>query len=367
MKVRLIDHQCDCLGLIRTGLVGSILAFAPILGAQPAGAAEAGPADTGKVTNTIEIAPGDAPQDKEIAPHKERETLPQPTTRDNPFNVPRLELTREAAYSAYQRGYYLTAFDFATRLAGQGDVAAQTLLGELYYRGLGVERDVKEAASWFELAAAEKDAEAEFALGLLYARGQGVDKNTDKAIELFEKAAAQGQKHAQFNLGLIKLEGQLARQDLNEAIDLLTQSANQGLADAQYTLANIYRSQLFPTPELDKAAYWMLQAAKSGFADAQLEYGLMLFSGKGVAKNYDMSRAWIEQAAKSGHVLAQNRLARMLARGYGAPADPVKAAEYYLLSKRAGKHDDWLENFFTQLPDADKQKALADLSDKSLW
>ena len=76
----------------------------------------------------------------------------------------------------------------------------------------------------------------------------------------------------------------------------------------------------------------------------------MLFKGEGIEQDYEAATAWIEQAANQGHILAQNRLARILARGYGAPPEPVKAAQYYLLSKQGGKKDDWLEDFFTQLP-----------------
>ncbi|WP_319532884.1 tetratricopeptide repeat protein [uncultured Cohaesibacter sp.] len=362
MKARFIDRHTARANQPQRALSRAMLVLTCALLSSPAFAAE-----EGKLTNVIEITPEDPPKSQSTTTMESKEELPNPATSDNPFDVPRLQLSREAAYSAYQRGYYLTAFDFAIKLAGGGDAAAQTLLGELYYRGLGVDQDIKEAANWFKLAADDNNAEAQFALGLMHARGQGVDKDLKKALDLFEKAAAQGQKHAQFNLGLIYLEGQLVRQDMTKAMDLLTKSANQGLPDAQYTLANLYRSKFFPTPKDDQAAYWMLQAAKNGFSDAQLEYGLMLFSGKGVTQDYDNAKAWIEQAAKAGHVLAQNRLARILARGYGAPPEPIKAAEYYLLSKRAGKHDDWLEDFYVKLAKPDKDKALAALSRKSLW
>src|SRR5690606_36074783 len=38
----------------------------------------------------------------------------------------------DRAFGAYQRGYYLTAFELAISAAEQGSAASQTLLGQLY-------------------------------------------------------------------------------------------------------------------------------------------------------------------------------------------------------------------------------------------
>ena len=290
-----------------------------------------------------------------------------PTTTANPFEVPKDDIPAEAPYSAYQQGHYLTAFLLATELAGQGDVAAQTLLGELYNRGEGVSQDHVEAAKWFELAADNGDREAQFALGLLHAKGQGVAKDEKKAAHWFEKAAEQGQKDAQFNLAYLYLEGRLYRQDLNKAIDLFTKSAEQGLADAQYALASLYKSDFYPTPDLRQSAHWMQKAAESGFADAQLEFGLMLFNGKGVDQNQQAGIGWLEQAAKQGSILAQNRLARIYARGIGTKEDPIRAGYYYLQSRKSGKLDEWLDGFYQGLNDAQKSAIQKRVTSNSVW
>ncbi|WP_321447603.1 tetratricopeptide repeat protein [uncultured Cohaesibacter sp.] len=338
------------------------LCIAPAWAAQTAPEVSQ-PADAGEqLTTPI----GAAPEDGSKVPYV-FDGSASITDPSNPFDVPRFVLKKTSAYSAYQRGFYLTAFALATKLAGMDDIHAQTLLGELYLKGIGVEQDLKEAANWFELAADRGDREAQFNIGLLYAQGQGVEKNLDKALAYFRKAAEQDQKNAQFNLGLLYLRGQLVERDITKAMDLLTKSAQQGVAAAQYTLANLYQSDFFPAPNLDQAAYWMQRAAQGGFLDAQLEFGLMLFHGKGVRQDFSAARAWLKQAADAGSILAQNRLARILARGYGQSADPIDAAKYYLLSKRAGKSDDWLEKFFQELPDKEKQLAINALKAHTLW
>ena len=54
----------------------------------------------------------------------------------------------QAGVDAYKAGDYATAYKEFKAAAEQGDVAAQSDLGKLYYRGKGVAQDYKEAAKW---------------------------------------------------------------------------------------------------------------------------------------------------------------------------------------------------------------------------
>src|SRR5579863_2269702 len=79
----------------------------------------------------------------------------------------------DLAYGAYQRGFYLTAFAFATRrVEEKNDPKSMTLLGGLYAQGLGVAQDDKKAAEWYTLAAARGDREAMFALAMFGLQGR---------------------------------------------------------------------------------------------------------------------------------------------------------------------------------------------------
>lgn len=93
---------------------------------------------------------------------------------------------RDDAYGAFQRGYYLTALALALPRAENADPAAQTLIAEIYAKGLGVAENVARASSWYTLAAKNGDRMAAFELGLLYLNGDGVPKNRQKAAELFK-------------------------------------------------------------------------------------------------------------------------------------------------------------------------------------
>jgi uncharacterized protein len=113
----------------------------------------------------------------------------------------------DAAYAAYQEGYYATAMRLARPLANAGDARAQLTLGLLYYHGNGVPQDPDEALKWFRRAADQDDAIAQFHLGVLFSKGEGVPQDPDEALKWFRRAADLGDAPAQYNLGLFYAKG----------------------------------------------------------------------------------------------------------------------------------------------------------------
>jgi TPR repeat protein len=77
-------------------------------------------------------------------------------------------LARAASYSASAR---------VIRLARLGNVRAQSQLGFMYARGLGVPQNYVEAAKWYYRAADRGDGRAQLELGLMYNKGQGVPRD----------------------------------------------------------------------------------------------------------------------------------------------------------------------------------------------
>lgn len=109
---------------------------------------------------------------------------------------------------------------------------AQYTLGNCYYNGIGVEKNVFTAAYWYLFAANNGSAEAQSELGRLYYLGEGVPQNYSIAVEWFSKSAEQGDDVAQFNLGVCYELGKGVEQDLEKAIYWYKKSAEQGYADA---------------------------------------------------------------------------------------------------------------------------------------
>jgi len=96
---------------------------------------------------------------------------------------------RGGEYVAFDRASYATALKTWLPLAQQGDPNAQTNVGEINEKGLGLMPDYKTAAHWYQKAANQNDSRAQINLGHLYEKGLGVDKNITTALNWYRKAS----------------------------------------------------------------------------------------------------------------------------------------------------------------------------------
>src|SRR5688572_21463932 len=81
---------------------------------------------------------------------------------------------RGGEYVAYDRADLASALRVWMPAAEAGDPEAQTNVGEIYERGLGLPPDHALAAQWYQKAADKAYARALFNLGTLYEQGLGV-------------------------------------------------------------------------------------------------------------------------------------------------------------------------------------------------
>jgi TPR repeat protein len=124
----------------------------------------------------------------------------------------------DEANAALRQGDLATSTQALHALAEQGDVAAQSHLGVRYANGLGVPRDLTEAAKWFMKAAEQGDAVAQSRLGNMYASGAGdLPKDHKEAAKWFMRAAKQDQADAQSKLGVMYARGRGVPQDFVQA------------------------------------------------------------------------------------------------------------------------------------------------------
>ncbi len=280
-------------------------------------------------------------------------TLP-PAPPEKPYEGP-----VDEAYGAYQRGLYVTALEKALPRAQQGDAAAQTLVAEMMTKGLGIKRDPKGAAFWYGQAAERGDPAAMFQYALLLMSGRNVERDKTKADEYMRKAAEAGNASAQFNWGQILISDNPGEKGLKLALPFYEKAAEQGLADAQYAVAQLYVAVSdVPQEKKAKARVWLERAAKAGFDTAQLDMGIWLVNGVGGERNFDEGFHWLRTAALRGNVVAQNKLAHLYVNALGTRPDPVEAAKWYVLSRRAGLKDPELEDFFLGINEEQQKKAI---------
>ncbi|MDX3929330.1 MAG: tetratricopeptide repeat protein [Shinella sp.] len=265
----------------------------------------------------------------------------------------------DEAYGAYQRGYYLTAMDLALPRAQLGDPAAQTLVAEIFEQGLGVKRDRKEAAFWYGQAAERGNPSAMFKYALLLMEGSVVPRDRNRADELMKKAADLGNPSAQFNYAQVLVANSPGEKGLRDAMPYYEKSAEQGIADAQYALSQVYLNLDNIDPKKKgRAREWLTRAARAGYDTAQLDLGIWFVNGTAGERNYEEGFRWLKRAAEGGNVAAQNRLSHLYINAIGTRPDPIEAAKWFVLSRRAGLNDPALEDFYLGLTDEEQRKAI---------
>lgn len=96
---------------------------------------------------------------------------------------------RGGEFVSYDRADYATALKIWLPQAQAGDAEAQTYVGEIYEKGLGLPPDYRTAAAWYTRAAEQKNSRAQINLGNLYEKGLGVPQDKARALNLYRSAS----------------------------------------------------------------------------------------------------------------------------------------------------------------------------------
>ena len=266
----------------------------------------------------------------------------------------------DPAFGAFQRGLYLTAFNLGMERAKAGDPAAQTLVAEIYARGLGVKADQKQAAHWYGLAAEKGENEAQFRYAAMLLQGIYVTKDAKKAEALMKKAAEAGNAMAQFNYGQMLMMRSPGMKGVDEAAPWFQKAADAGLADGQYAVSQILANGTTDVKRDEvKAREYLLLAARKNYDTAQLDLATWLVEGRGGERNYDAGFRWMLTAARGGNVAAMARTARLYRDGIGTDGNSVEAAAWYILARRSKLYAKDLDSFMDGLTDEEIQQAIS--------
>jgi len=135
---------------------------------------------------------------------------------------------------------YLEALDQFQQGAAQGHAESQNELGYMLKNGLGVPKDLKEAAAWFRKAAAQGHAGAQNNLGILYLKGgPGIQQDDREAFHWFQMAADRGDQDGEFYLANMYRYGRGQAADLNQAVEWYRKAASQGHEGAAQALRTL--------------------------------------------------------------------------------------------------------------------------------
>lgn len=199
----------------------------------------------------------------------------------------------DKAWACYDKGNYDQARIYFEEALKEGNAVAACKLGNLYYNGLGVEKDYKRAVKYYEQGEKMGDIDSTAYLGMCYYWGKGVEINLELSAYYSEKAAKAGNKDAMFDTGLNYQRGLGVKKDQK------------------------------------KAQYWLEQAAKNDSVDAWTELANMYAKGDGVKKNEKTAISYYEKGAEAGDYLAMLLLAPYYEKGIVVSQDLNKAEKLY--------------------------------------
>ena len=105
---------------------------------------------------------------------------------------------------------YVQSFEWASRSAAQDNPKAKYRLASLYLLGYGIAKDAdkamalfKECAKGIRKLAEQNDALAQLFLGVMYEKGIGVERDFKEAFKWWDIAATNGQQNAKNNKSVI--------------------------------------------------------------------------------------------------------------------------------------------------------------------
>lgn len=224
-------------------------------------------------------------------------------------------------YVAYDRADYQTALNVWLPQAQEGDKKAQTYVGEIYEKGLGVPPDHAKAAEWYRRAAEQGDARAQVNLGHLYEKGLGVRQDPAAAVNWYGRASGLPQA--------IALDSGASPAPANEALakqlreqQQQAQALSAQLAAAQAALARSEGEVKASRQELATAQARISEAAHAGSGEQAklraLQQALDTRQAQLARQQQDITRLDGESARLRAQLAASEA-----ARSASAPAVPA--------------------------------------------
>lgn len=118
-------------------------------------------------------------------------------------------------------------------LSESNNKRAMLLLGIMFYSGLGVEQNYKEAAKWYEKAANELEPYGLCNLGYCYSYGRDMPVDHARAYECFSQAAYLGNANAMYKLGDMFFYGNHVDEDREAAFYWYCEALKNGRNDSE--------------------------------------------------------------------------------------------------------------------------------------
>lgn len=239
------------------------------------------------------------------------------------------------------------AIKWYKKSAKLGMIHSMETLANCYDSGMGVGQDYEMSLVWRKRAAKLGSVDSTANVGWHYRYGKGVTRDYTEAMNWYLKAAEKGSSYSQENIGDLYYYGYGVNQDYEKAAEWYQKATDAGNTYAMDRLARCYQCGEGVEQNLEWALELRKKAAQKGNAIAISNIGWHYRYGKGVSQDYTEAMKWFLKAAEMNDGYSQRNIGDLYYNGYGVAPDYQKAKEWYQKAATNGDSDakDMLSKF----------------------
>ena len=214
------------------------------------------------------------------------------------FQLRREEVLDAAQLSAMLEESPARAAQAILLAAGEGEVEAQALLGQILLDGQGIAQDQPLALRWFGIAAGQGHLMARNMLGRCHEHGWGCAADAAIAARHYRIAANAGLDWAMYNLANLLATGRGVAVDHQQALALYRRAAEWGHAKSMNLLGRYLEEGQVCPADPAAAREWYRRSAEGGDFRGQFSFAAVL-AGEG---RIDEALDWLEKALAGGNL-----------------------------------------------------------------
>ncbi len=188
------------------------------------------------------------------------------------------------------------AIPLMKKAAKMGYPAAESAMGDYYYKGRYLKKDYQKALKWYQKSVNQDDKYGQYGLALMYYHGHGVKQNYKLSYQYNLMSAKQGLPIAIYNVGYMQYHGYGVKKNKKQALRWYKASGRKGYIDGMYNAAHMLLNGLGVKKNQTEGLMWMYQAARlkdkgalrilkkysvRGSAPADFYLSLLYYKGKG--------------------------------------------------------------------------------------
>jgi TPR repeat protein len=198
--------------------------------------------------------------------------------------------------------------------AGEGEVEAQALLGQILLDGQGIAQDQPLALRWFGIAAGRGHLMARNMLGRCHEHGWGCAADASIAAQHYRIAADAGLDWAMYNLANLLATGRGVAVDHPQALALYRRAAELGHAKSMNLFGRyLEEGQVCPADPI-AAREWYQRSAEAGDFRGQFSFAAVLADEGRI----DDAVIWLEKALAGGNL----NFLRVASQALASATDP---------------------------------------------